>query len=169
MPARTASAPGEFDRLVIEHHDRLGAAARRMVGNRHDADDILQEVYIRAWRALPQFRGASRPFTWLYAILANTASTFRQRRRHPVPIADVDEPVEPDDLLDPETFAELQCLRADVHQAVAALPDTLHAVTVRDLGGLSSAAVAAELGISVSAAKVRLHRARHKLREAVPA
>jgi RNA polymerase sigma-70 factor (ECF subfamily) len=167
-PPATPAPDGRFEELFGATHARLDAAARRMLGNRQDADDVVQEVYLRAWKALPEFREESRHFTWLYAILTNAVRTFVGRRRHHVvPMADVDEPAEPEGVLHPEAFVEMQSLRDAMVAAVAELPACLRSVTERDLNGYRVADTADELGISVGTAKVRLHRARRALRERV--
>ena len=166
LPATPASDE-RFETLFSATHTRIVAAARRMLRNEHDAADVVQEVYLRAWKALPSFRDESRHFTWLYAILVNAVRTFTRRRRHAEPLSDAHEPVEPGGVLDPEAFVEAQSLRADVAAAVASLPPCLRDVTERDLNGYCVSDTADELGITVGAAKVRLHRARRALRERV--
>jgi RNA polymerase sigma-70 factor (ECF subfamily) len=161
-----APATGDrFEELFSATHERLGAAARRLVGNHHDAADVVQEVYLRAWKALPGFRGESHPFTWLYAILLNAVGTFR-RRRLPEPVdTSTDDPGHHDPWADPEAWADYESLRGDAVAAMAALPEGLRLVAAHSANGCGPAEVADELGISVGAAKVRLHRARKQLRD----
>jgi RNA polymerase sigma-70 factor (ECF subfamily) len=165
-PARRAPDDA-FEELFSATHERLGAAARRMIPDHHDAADVVQETYLKAWKALPHFRGDAHVFTWLYAILLNTARTFLRRRR-PEPVDDeTHELVETDPLAHPEGWTDHQGLRDEMVAAVSALPPRLRSVTERDLNGYCMVDVADELGISVGAAKVRLHRARRVLRERV--
>ncbi len=159
-----------FDELVrLTHRDAYGLALR-LTGDEEDARDVVQDAYLRAYRSLDRFRGDARFSTWLYRIVANCASTHRTRnRRHrhealPEDHAVVDS--RPD--ADPAAQSEAAGLRRQLDAAIQDLPPRLRAVVVlRDVYDLPHEAIAEELGISVSAAKVRLHRARRRLREQV--
>lgn len=159
-----------FDELVrLTHRDAFGLAVR-LTGNEEDARDVVQDAYLRAYRSIGRFRGDARFSTWLYRIVANCASTHnvrRSRHRHEALLDDhvaVDERPESD----PVQSAETADLRAGLDAAIRDLPPRLRAVIVlRDVYDLPHEAIAEELGISVSAAKVRLHRARRRLREQV--
>jgi RNA polymerase sigma-70 factor (ECF subfamily) len=156
-----------FDELVRRTHAGTYTLALRLTMNEEDARDVTQEAYLRAYRGLKNYRGDAQFTTWLYRITANCASTFltsRSRHRH-------DELTDGSEVADlrPDADVELRAGTADLrdrlNEAVADLPPRLRAVVVlRDVYDLPHEAIAAELGISVSAAKVRLHRARHKLR-----
>ncbi|MGI9602825.1 MAG: RNA polymerase sigma factor [Acidimicrobiales bacterium] len=168
-PARKGDRAA-FDEIVRRTYDDTYTLAYRLTGDPDDAGDVAQEAYIRAYRHLRRFRGEARFTTWLYRITANCAATHmgrRKRHQHDEltdesPIADA----HPDN--DPELRADAAALRADVQAALRRLPERLRAVVVlRDVYDLSHRAIADELGISETAAKVRLHRARHKLRELV--
>lgn len=159
-----------FDALVRRTWEDTYSLAYRLTGNAEDARDVCQEAYLRAFRGLRRFRGDARFTTWLYRITANCASTQlgrRRRHRH----EELDDELELHDELsinDPVARAESESLRDSVQRALAALPPRLRAVVVlRDIYDLSHEVIAAELGISVSAAKVRLHRARVRLRDDV--
>jgi RNA polymerase sigma-70 factor, ECF subfamily len=182
-PALPAAAPRVPDELVVAAREGDRAAfealvratmadtytlALRLTGDEEDARDVVQEAYLRAYRAIGRFRGDAAFTTWLYRITANCASTSlgrRSRHRHE-PLAD-DAPLadeHPD--TDPVAMATAGALRDRVTDALADLPPRLRAVVVlRDVYDLPHEAIAAELGISVPAAKVRLHRARRRLRE----
>ena len=156
-----------FEELVRHTHTGAYTLAVRLMGNEEDASDVVQDAYLRAFRGLTRFRGDARFSTWLYRIVANCSATAlgkRSRHRHDqlgddAAIAD-DHPDR-----DPELAAAGALERERVAAAVAALPEKLRLVVVlRDVYDLSHEAVAAELGISETAAKVRLHRARKKLR-----
>jgi len=156
-----------FDELVRRTWAETYALAHRLTGDREDALEVCQEAYLRAHRALRRFRGDARFTTWLYRITANCAATHvgrRRRHRH----EDL-EAVDPEDRTpahDPVGRAEAAHLQERVRAAIAALPPRLRAVVVlRDVYDLSHEAIAAELGISTAAAKVRLHRARRRLRD----
>jgi RNA polymerase sigma-70 factor, ECF subfamily len=159
-----------FAELVRRTHAETYTLARRLVSNEDDARDVVQEAYLRAYRAMGRFRGDAQFTTWLYRITANCASTHlgrRKRHRH----EPLDEEVDVADTRpehDPAAIAAAGSLRDRLEVAIAALPPRLRAVVVlRDIYDLSHAQVAAELGISESAAKVRLHRARRRLRSEV--
>jgi len=158
---------GAFEELVtLTHHDTY-TLALRLTGNVEDARDVTQEAYLRAFRSLGGFRGESRFSTWMYRITANCAATHmgrRRRHRHDSLGAEhlvVD--LRPDN--DPQLHADALDLHDRLVQALDQLPPKLRAVVVlRDVYELPHEAIAEELGISVTAAKVRLHRARHRLR-----
>jgi RNA polymerase sigma-70 factor, ECF subfamily len=159
-----------FDDLVRLTYTDTYTLAFRLTGDEEDARDVVQETYMRAYRGLGRFRGDAQFSTWLYRITANCANTHlgrRIRHRHDE-LAD-DEPLVDDrPEADPQQRAENELLRSRLRDALADLPPRLRAVVVlRDVYDLPHEAIASELGISESAAKVRLHRARRKLREAL--
>jgi RNA polymerase sigma-70 factor, ECF subfamily len=159
-----------FDELVRLTYVDLFTLAVRLTGNEEDARDVVQDAYLRAWRGIGKFRGDAQLSTWLYRITANCASTHlsRRRRLRTEPLLPGLDPAELRPDVQPEAATEsgLDLLRLGA--AVDALPARLRAVVVlRDVYGLAHEAIAEELGISVSAAKVRLHRARKRLREDV--
>jgi RNA polymerase sigma-70 factor (ECF subfamily) len=160
--------------LVETHQQRIYNVALRMCGNPQDAEETLQETFLSAIEALPRFEGRSQLSTWLYRIASN-ACLMRKRRESkdptmlvetdedggdPLPRYFVDWSYRPDDIL---LDRELQDF---LEQAILALPETLRIVFIwRELEGLSTAETAEAVGISESATKVRLHRARLQLRE----
>ena len=156
-----------FDELVRRTHADTYALARRLVSDADDAMDVTQEAYLRAFRSIPRFRGDAQFTTWLYRITANCASTYLgRRRRHQHDVLEDEHPLT-DTCADndPEAAADADDLRARLEAAVAGLPPKLRAVVVlKDVYDFSHSEIADELGISESAAKVRLHRARHRLR-----
>ncbi|HUF32238.1 MAG TPA: sigma-70 family RNA polymerase sigma factor [Acidimicrobiales bacterium] len=157
-----------FDELVRATSAETYTLAVRLVGDEEDAKDVVQETYLRAYRGLARFRGDAQFSTWLYRITANCAATHlgRRRRHRHDPLPDDDVVVDIDPSHDPEARADLAADRDLLTAALADLPPRLRAVIVlRDIYDLPHEAIAAELGISTSAAKVRLHRARRKLRE----
>lgn len=155
-----------FAALVREHQDEVYTLARRLVGDPHLASDVAQEALIRAWRALPSFRGDARLSTWLYRITVNTAWTQKKRagRHQGSPIDDHHDLVAPVDAEHPETAGEILELRDRLRAALDRLPDAQREVVVlKDIYGWSHAEIADSMSISVTAAKVRLHRARARL------
>jgi RNA polymerase sigma-70 factor (ECF subfamily) len=164
--ARTGDAAA-FEELVRRTSADTFTLARRLVSDDDDARDVVQEAYLRAYRSIGRFRGDAQFTTWLYRITANCASTHlgrRRRHRHDELDEEVDVPdTKPDH--DPQVAADGALLRQRLEVAIAELPPRLRAVVVlRDIYDLSHAEIAEQLGISESAAKVRLHRARRRLR-----
>jgi RNA polymerase sigma-70 factor (ECF subfamily) len=129
---------------------------------------VVQDAYLRAYRGLRRFRGDARFSTWMYRITANCAATHLARRSR-TSHEDLDDELPAMDVCpdhDPELWAVTGTERDRIARAVAELPPRLRAVVVlRDIYDLPHESIAAELGISESAAKVRLHRARRRLRE----
>lgn len=140
-----------------------------------EAEEVLQETFISAFRALPRFEGRSRLGTWLYRIAYNAA--LMRLRKRPVPTESLDEPVTsengdqmPRQLVDwgstPDDLLLKRELRTVLHAALDTLPATLRSVFVlRDIEGLSTAETAEVLSLTETNVKVRLHRARVALRE----
>jgi RNA polymerase sigma-70 factor (ECF subfamily) len=157
-----------FDELVRRTFVDTFTLARRLTGNEEDARDVVQESYLRAWKGLGKFRGDEALSTWLYRITANAASSHvhKRRRQRAEPFADEFEPVDPFAGEQIEQHAESGEALERIALALDELPAKLRTVVVlKDVYGLSHEAIADELGISVSAAKVRLHRGRRKLRD----
>ena len=155
-----------FAALVRAHQNEVYTLARRLVGDPHLASDIAQEALIRAWRALPGFRGDSQLSTWLHRITVNTAWTHRKRalRHRATSIEDLLDLAAPDGPESPETAGEILELRGRLRAALDRLPEAQRQVVVmKDVYGWSHAEIAEAMDISVTAAKVRLHRARARL------
>jgi RNA polymerase sigma-70 factor (ECF subfamily) len=159
-----------FDEMVHRTHRDAFGLALRLTSDEEDARDVVQDAYLRAYRSLDRFRGDAQFSTWLYRIVANCASTAtgkRRRHRHEE-LPDEALVVEQRPDHDPALQADLVDLRDQLDEAIRDLPPRLRSVVVlRDIYDLPHDAIAEELGISVSAAKVRLHRARRRLRERV--
>jgi RNA polymerase sigma-70 factor (ECF subfamily) len=157
-----------FEELVRATTADTYTLAYRLVGNEEDARDVVQETYLRAYKGIGKFRGDAQLSTWLYRITANCAANQlgrRRRHRHEELLDDTPVPDRSPER-DPVARAEAASLRERLTEALEDLPPRLRAVIVlRDVYDLPHEAIAEELGISTSAAKVRLHRARRKLRE----
>ena len=160
---------GAFEELVRQTYVSTYTLAYRLTGNEEDARDVVQETYLRAWKAMRRFRGDAQFSTWLYRITANTASSMTQKRsRARAELLDDAGAEVIDDRLfaNPEASSEQSALHARLAAAVAELPPKLRTIVVlKDIYDLPHEAIAEELGISVAAAKVRLHRARKRLRD----
>jgi RNA polymerase sigma-70 factor, ECF subfamily len=168
VDAARAGDQAAFDELVRMTYVDTYTLAVRLTGNEEDAADVVQEAYLRAWKAIARFRGDSRFSTWMYRITANAAYTHigRRRRARTEPLDELLEPIEEAVAARPEPAAESAALLAQLAEAVGELPPKLRAVVVlKDVYGLAHDEIAEELGISVTAAKVRLHRGRKRLRE----
>lgn len=161
---------GAFEQLVHLHADRLHAVVLRISGDRHDAEEIVQETFLRAWRSVGRFRGNSQFFTWLYRIGVNEAKRHLERLR----LRTVDAPLDdapkevPDERQAPHVRAEAHDLRRALEEAILALPmDYRMPLVLRDVEGLSTADAAAVMELNEAAFKSRLHRARLAVRSAV--
>ena len=157
-----------FDEIVRRTYVDTYTLALRLTGHQEDARDVVQEAYLRAWKGLRRFRGDAQFSTWLYRITANASYTHmsRRRRQDTVGLDQVADAVDARPEASPESVAESGAGLADLADALQRLPDSLRVVVVlKDVYGLSHEAIAQETGISVAAAKVRLHRGRKRLRD----
>jgi RNA polymerase sigma-70 factor (ECF subfamily) len=159
-----------FEELVRRHADRLYAVVLRFVADGNEAEEVIQEAFLRAWRSIPRFEGRSAFFTWLYRIGINEAKR-RAARRPPVPVGSLeDEPVPeaPDWSQAPETRSDQRDLRDVLERAIRGLPVEYRAtVILRDVEGLSTREAAEVMDLGEAAFKSRLHRARLAVRRAV--
>ena len=129
-----------FERLVENHEQRMYTLARAVLGSREDAADAVQEALVRAWLALPKFRGDARFSTWLYRIVVNAAHDVRAKRRERT----LDEPPDPVDPRD--RFAE-QELSGELQRALNGLDESYRvAVVLYDVLGCSYREIAEMTG-----------------------
>jgi len=157
-----------FDELVRRTYVDTYTLAVRLTAHEEDARDVVQEAYLRAWKGLDRFRGDAQFSTWMYRITANAAYTSvkRRKRNRSESLDTVDDVIELHPDSQPEEAAETQALLAKLSGALEELPPKLRVLVVlKDVYGLSHEEIGEELGISVAAAKVRLHRGRKKLRD----
>jgi RNA polymerase sigma-70 factor (ECF subfamily) len=153
-----------YEVLVRRHRDRIYRIALRMLGDRHDAEDIAQDVMIQVWTALAGFTGASLFTTWLYRIVVNRCLNQLRRRRWTRPVLDGD----PQPVAGAEDTVIARQRAGAAMEAIAALPSDQRAVIVlHQLEGLSYREVAAVVNISEDAVRGRLHRARLNLLESL--
>ena len=160
-----------FEWLSSAYADRLFMLLLRLLGDRTEAEDVAQEVMLRAWRGISGFRGNSSYFTWLYRIAVNEANRALAKRARRPPGA----PIGADELQlpssaadDPARQAETNELRRALAQALAELPPPLRtAIVLRDVEGLSTQEAAEIAGIGRAAFKSRLHQARLRVRTAI--
>ncbi len=157
-----------FEQLVIRHQDLVFSLAYKLTGNREMANDVAQEAFIRAWKAIEKFRGDSTFSTWIYRITVNTAWTLRKKakKHNTLNIDDTYEPIVIDEKKDPELVAINSDLSSVLINALDKIPiEQRIIVELKNIEGRSHKEIADYLGISVTAAKVRLHRAHQKLRQ----
>jgi RNA polymerase sigma-70 factor (ECF subfamily) len=160
-----------FERLSSAYADRLFMLLLRLLGDRSEAEDVAQEVMLRAWRGIARFQGQSSYFTWLYRIAVNEASRALDRKaRRPagVSIGAYELQLPASSAHDPSQQAENSELRRVLGQALAELAPTLRtAIVLRDVEGLSTQEAAEIAGVSQAAFKSRLHQARLRVRAAI--
>lgn len=170
---RALAREGDAFRTIIKtHNQRLYRIARGVVRNDSEAEDIVQEAYVRAFAHLDAFRGDSSLATWLSRIVINEALGRLRKRRRTVALPENPQaeiirfPINPSD--DPErTMAQRQILQL-VEQATDSLPDVYRTVFVaRVIEGLSIEETADLLGVRPQTVKTRLHRARALVRKAL--
>ena len=156
-----------FEELVKRHQDLVFSLSFKLTGNRELANDVAQESFIRAWKAIEKFRGDSTFGTWIYRITVNTAWTLRKKakKHYSLNIEDTQEPVVIDEKKEPELVAINSDLSVVLRKALNQIPlEQRIIVELKNIEGRSHKEIADYLDISVTAAKVRLHRAHQKLR-----
>jgi RNA polymerase sigma-70 factor (ECF subfamily) len=164
-----------FGELVRKYQHRLVNYASALLSNVADAEDVTQEAFLRAYRGLARFRGASSFKTWLYQIVTNAARTHLAHRRAGVEVsgegqAAGSEDALPglDDLPGPEDLESAVVRRDRIDRALAGLPpDLRETVVLRDVEGLDYREIAAALDIPMGTVESRIFRARQRLRTAL--
>jgi RNA polymerase sigma-70 factor, ECF subfamily len=168
-----AGERGAYDLLVLKYQHKVVKLVLRYTRNPADAEDVAQEAFIKAYRALPNFRGDSAFYTWLYRIAINTAkNALASRRRQPLPLPL--EPAEGDDAPDllnklsdpdtPEGLALTEEIRTTVNAAIEALPEDLRtAIVLRELDGLSYEEISAAMDCPIGTVRSRIFRAREAI------
>jgi RNA polymerase sigma-70 factor (ECF subfamily) len=167
--------PEEFARLVDAYSGKIYRLATKMLNQQQDAEDVLQETFLKAYRGIKSFDGRSKISTWLFRIATNEALMVL-RRKHPDTVS-IDEPVETEEgEQEPIQIVDWCCLpeeellseetKEKLDEAVVRLPERLRVVfLLRDINDLSTHETAEILGLSDTAVKTRLSRARLRLRE----
>ncbi|HYU33704.1 MAG TPA: RNA polymerase sigma factor [Thermoanaerobaculia bacterium] len=156
-----------FEILMRRYNQRLFRIARGILADDAEAEDVMQEAYVRAFRELASFRGEARFSTWLTRIACHEALARARKRRRLVQIGDDGEPPDPPtEAAGPDREMENRELYAVLREAVDLLPDPLRAVfCLREVEGLSTEQTADALGLTVENVRVRLHRAKRSLRQ----
>lgn len=166
-----------FEMLVVKYQRRIERLIARMVRDTDLVQDIAQETFIRAYRALPQFRGESAFYTWLYRIAVNTAKkALLELKRDPIvtesALAPADDEetsarqVEPSDMATPEALLASKEIAATVNAAIEALSEDLRqAITLREIEGLSYEEISEVMNCPIGTVRSRIYRAREAIAE----
>jgi RNA polymerase sigma-70 factor (ECF subfamily) len=155
-----------FDLLVLKYQSRLLSLVSRLVSNQSDALDVLQDTFVKAYRSLNTFRGESAFYTWLYRIAVNTAKNhLAARAKESKDISlDVERTAELpvlEDLSAPEDEAGAEELQRAILHSIEQLPDDLkHALTLRELEGMSYDEIALAMDCPIGTVRSRIFRAR---------
>jgi RNA polymerase sigma-70 factor, ECF subfamily len=166
---------GAFEQLVKRYDRNVFRIAQHITQNREDAEDVVQDAFLKAFQNLGQFQGQSKFYTWLVRIAVNEA-LMRLRRRRPERMVSIDEDVKTEDDSIPREIADWSPnpeqlynqgeLKEILQKTIQGLPPSFRTVFIlRDVEGLSTEETADALGLSVPAVKSRLLRARLQLRE----
>jgi RNA polymerase sigma-70 factor (ECF subfamily) len=167
-----------FDLLVLKYQHKIFGLISRYIQDSHEVQDVAQEAFIKAYRALPRFRGDSAFYTWLYRIAINTAKNHLVSRGRRPPGSDVeiedaeyfDSGSALRDLENPENALFGEELKAVVNRAMNELPDDLRsAVTLREFDGLSYEDIAEIMDCPVGTVRSRIFRAREAIDKQVQA
>jgi len=175
LEALQAGDRAEFARLVDGYSTQIYRLALKMLGNEQDAEDVLQNTFMKALQSIEKFEGRSSLSTWLYRIGVNEALMLLRRQKPTVQVA-MDYEDDDDELQHPTQFTDWCCLpeedllsdeaRKHLDQAIRRLPEKLQVVfLLRDIEGLSIRETSEALDLSETAVKTRLLRARLNLRE----
>lgn len=165
-----------FDLLVIKYQHKIMSLVSRYVRDHAEVQDVTQEAFIKAYKALPRFRGDSAFYTWLYRIAINTAKNYLMAKSRRPPGSDVDlEDAEfyesagsLRDVASPENELFGEELKAVVNRAIAQLPEDLRtAVTLREFDGLSYEEIADVMECPVGTVRSRIFRAREAIDKAL--
>jgi len=164
-----------FGLLVEKYQRKLGRLLSRMIRDPAEVEDVVQEAFIKAYRALPNFRGDSAFYTWLYRIGINTAKNYlvsmgrRPRVTAEIELEDAENFEDGEDLrtiATPETELMSKQVAQTVNETVSALPEELRtAITLREIEGLSYEEIATLMGCPIGTVRSRIFRARETIAE----
>ena len=166
-----------FDILVLKYQHRIAGLISRYVRDPGEVQDVTQEAFIKAYRALPRFRGDSEFYTWLYRIAINTAKNYlvSKSRRPPDTDIDVDAEFQADsavlkDVAGPESRLATEQLQKVIFHAIENLPEELKtAVTLREFEGMSYEEIAEVMECPVGTVRSRIFRAREAIEKSIEA
>ena len=162
-----------FDLLVVKYERRLARLLSRFVRDKHEVEDIAQETFIKAYRALANFRGDAAFYTWLYRIGINTAKNYLMARGRRAPTTTEFDAEEAEGFEGAERLHELNTPESEllskeigqvVNAAMAALPEDLRtAIALREIEGLSYEEIAETMGCPIGTVRSRIFRAREAI------
>ena len=165
-----------FELLVVKYHRKIIRLVSRLIRDPAEVEDVAQDAFIKAYRALPQFRGESAFYTWLYRIAINTAKNYLVSRGRRPPDSDVSsedaEFYDGDhglkDLESPERSLLRDEIEGTVHRTIQQLPEDLRtALTLREFDGLSYEDIASVMQCPVGTVRSRIFRAREAIDKAL--
>lgn len=155
-----------FEQLVVAYRDQVFRLALRMCGSEADADEVAQEAFLSAWKALPNFRGESQFSTWLYQLTTHAAIDLMRREKRQIAAADITEVNAADPAPSPQQQAEQSEQREIVRDAILQLaPEQREVVVLRFMEELSYEEIGAVLKLPSGTVKSRLNRAKAQLKE----
>ena len=160
-----------FEDILLEFQDRIYNLCRRMLGNAHDAEDAAQDVFLKAYQALPRFEPGASLYTWLYRIAINTCIDYKRKPFLESLFKRSDEGEEimidvPSVAPSPERLAESKQMGQDLQKSLGKLSQKLRtAIILKEIEGLSYEEIAEVLDISLGTVKSRIARAREELLE----
>jgi len=161
-----------FDLLVGKYQHKIISLVSRYVSDHSDALDIAQEAFIKAYRAIPRFRGESAFYTWMYRIAINTAKNYLVSQSRRPPSSDIDaqdaEQFQVDTRLKDRGSPEHELLTEEIertiHEAIAELPEDLRAaITLREMDGMSYEEIATTMDCPIGTVRSRIFRAREAI------
>ena len=156
------TAEASFDSVVRSHGDAIARLAWGYVDTHADHDDLVQEILVALWRALPNFRGDASVWTFVFRVAHNRAMSFAAQRRRHEPLSSADHV--PDARPTPDALAERISAYEQLARAVRQLPDPQRQAVMLHLEGASVPEIAAVQGTTENNVSVRLTRARQALR-----
>lgn len=174
MPDHDTTVKPAFDTVALEIVRPLSRYLRRYVGDKSTADDLLQETLLRVLRGLHGFEGRANVKTWAFSIATRVAADYFRHPEHRREIVDIDDLDESEALADDEHMADEKLVNGEMNACIREVVDSLPedyraALVLHDLEDMSAKQVADICGVTVATAKIRIHRARNRLREALKA
>lgn len=165
-----------YDLLVLKYQHRIAGLVSRFIRDPHEVQDVTQEAFIKAYRALAGFRGESQFYTWLYRIAINTSKNYLLARKRRPPSGDVDiedavffeDETALKDIASPERNLMRDQLMSAVNEAIKGLPEDLRtALTLREYDDLSYEEIAEVMGCPIGTVRSRIFRAREMVDETI--